>query len=88
MSLSHRIESWSSRVPFEPFVLVSSSGRTWWIATRECLTFDSSSSILNLLVRDESGWRDSHVRIAQVVAIERASTDLGPSDLRPTRPVE
>lgn len=68
-------------MPFEPFVLVSSAGRTWTIASRECLTFDSARSILNVMHRDESGWRESHVRVAQVVAIERTSIDLGPWDL-------
>ena len=68
-------------MPFEPFVLVSSAGRTWTIASRDCLTFDSARSTLDAMHRDESGWRESHVRVAQVVAIERTSIDLGPLDL-------
>jgi hypothetical protein len=75
-------------MPFEPFVLVSSAGRTWTIASRDCLTFDSARSTLDAMHRDESGWRESHVRVAQVVAIERTSIDLAPSDLRSTDPAE
>jgi hypothetical protein len=82
MKFPERLEAWMTREPFEPFVIVSTAGRSWTIAAAECLTFDSTRSILNFPFRDDSGWRDGHLRIAEIVAIERPSTDLGPWDIQ------
>jgi hypothetical protein len=83
MNLRERIESWLGADPFVPFTVVGPGDRVWRVEWVECLTVDSVGGILNPLVRTDSGWRDAHVRLSQVVAVERDSTELRSSDLRP-----
>lgn len=83
MNLRERIESWLGADPFVPFVVVGSGGGAWRVEASECLIIDAVGGILDLLVRAESGWRDAHVRLSQVVAVERDSTELRSTDLRP-----
>lgn len=82
MSLRPRIDAWLTTVPFVPFAVVASDELRWIVESPECLTLDASGATLCLLVRSGVGWRDAHVRISQVVAVERDSTDLGPNDFR------
>ena len=83
MNLRERIESWLGADPFVPFTVVGSGERSWRVEAAECLIVDAVGGILDLLVRGDSGWRDAHVRLSQVVAVERDSTELRSSDLRP-----
>jgi hypothetical protein len=83
MNLRERIESWLQADPFVPFVVVGSGDRCWRVEAAECLIVDAVGGILDLLVRGAAGWRDVHLRLSQIVAVERDSTELRATDLRP-----
>jgi len=71
-----RLRTFSRASPFAPFRLSASSGEAWTVESRECLTFDSSDSMVRVMFRSLHGWRTAHVRVAQLVSIDLVADAL------------
>lgn len=77
MTFLQRLKVFASADPFTPFRIAASSGESWIVETRECLTRDCDDSMLTCLVRDLTDWRYLYLRASQLVSIDLVADGRG-----------